>query len=535
MCPRRCAAIVGGVSGTTKITVTLELCVTGDCLTGTATNGDGEPRQFSGWLGLVAALDGLVPDRSDPATPTPWRKAMTAIDTTIGDVRLLRSRMRGDVIAPDEDRWDLARQAYNLTIDQRPELVAFPLDVDDVVEIVRFARARGFRVAPQRTGHNAAPLGPLENTILLKTDDLDTVEIDASALRARVGAGVKWESVVPRLSELGLAALHGSTPDVSIAGYGLGGGVGWYGRKHGLFTNSITAIELVTADGRLRRVDHEHEPELFWALRGGGGNFGVVTALEFRLFPISEVYAGALFFPWERSAEVLRAWREWTETVPDEVTSVGRILQFPPLDLVPELFRGKAFVIVHAYFVGSEADGAELVAPLRALGPVLDTVAMVPPVALSEMHMDLPDPVPYQGDHLVLGGLPAAAIDAFVAAAGPGSGSTVISAEIRHAGGALGRGGDGHGALDRLPGEFLYFGVGMVADEASAAILNDDLHRIADSLRPYRSGSYLNFEEGAVDTAAFYPEATYDRLRALKAQYDPEDLFRANHPIPPAS
>ena len=117
---------------------------------------------------------------------------------------------------------------------------------------------------------------------------------------------------MPRVSDLGMAVLHGSTPDVSIAGYGLGGGVGWYGRKHGLFTNSITAIELVTADGRLRRVDHEHEPELFWALRGGGGNFGVVTALEFRLFPISEVYAGALFFPWERSAEVLQAWLEWT-------------------------------------------------------------------------------------------------------------------------------------------------------------------------------------------------------------------------------
>ena len=223
-----------------------------------------------------------------------------------------------------------------------------------------------------------------------------------------MGAGVKWESVSPRVSDLGLAALHGSTPDVSIAGYGLGGGVGWYGRKHGLFTNSITAIELVTADGRLRRVDHDHEPELFWALRGGGGNFGVVTALEFRLFPISEVYAGALFFPWERSAEVLQAWLEWTQTVPDEVTSVGRILQFPPLEMVPRALRGKSFAVVHAYVLGSEAEGERLLAPLRALGPEIDTVAMVPPVALSEMHMDPPDPVPYSGEHLVLDRLPRA-------------------------------------------------------------------------------------------------------------------------------
>ncbi|HEY7537687.1 MAG TPA: FAD-binding oxidoreductase [Gaiellaceae bacterium] len=446
----------------------------------------------------------------------------------------LSERITGTVAFPDDPSWDAARQAYNLTIDQRPVAVAFPEDERDVQEIVRYATAHGLRIAPQRTGHNAAPLGSLDDTILLKTDRLDTVEIEAEALRARVGAGVKWESVVPRASELGLAVLHGSTPDVSIVGYGLGGGLGWYGRKHGLFTNSITAIELVTADGRLRRVDAGHEPELFWALRGGGGNFGIVTALEFKLFPISEVYAGALFFPWERSAEVLHAWLEWTQTVPDEVTSVGRIIQFPPLDEVPEPMRGRAFVIVHAYFLGSEAEGARLLAPLRALGPEIDTIAMVPPVALSEMHMDPPDPVPYLGEHLVLDRLPASAIDSFVAVAGPGSGSTLVSVEIRHAGGALGRGGADHGALDKLPGEYVYFGIGMVLDEASAAATRDDLHRVTGSLRPYRSGSYLNFEEEQADPASFYGEMTYRRLREVKAALDPGELFKANHEIPPA-
>ena len=283
---------------------------------------------------------------------------------------------------PDHPSWDEAREAYNLTVDQQPAAIAFPADARDVQEIVRYAAANGLRVAPQRTGHNASPITSLEDVVLLKTDRLDTVEIDAAALRARVGAGVKWESVVPRASELGLAALHGSTPDVSIVGYGLGGGVGWYGRKHGLFTNSITAIELVTADGRLQRVDADNDPELFWALRGGGGSFGVVTALEFRLFPIAEVYAGALFFPWERAAEVLHAWREWVETVPDEVTSVGRILQFPPLEAVPLAFRGKAFAVLHVYSLGTEKEGAERLAPLRALGPAVDTVRMVPPVEL---------------------------------------------------------------------------------------------------------------------------------------------------------
>jgi FAD/FMN-containing dehydrogenase len=402
---------------------------------------------------------------------------MTVVDPG-PQIIALSDRLRGSVVFPGDAGWDLARQAYNLTIDQRPVAVAFPADARDVQSIVAYARSAGLKIAAQRTGHNAAPLGPLENTILLKTDRLDAVEIDPEGMRARVGAGVKWESVVPRVSELGLAVLHGSTPDVSIAGYGLGGGVGWYARKHGLFTNSITAIELVTADGRLRLVDAHHEPELFWALRGGGGNFGIVTALEFRLFPISEVYAGALFFPWERSSEVLHAWHEWTETVPDEMTSVGRIMQFPPLDEVPEPLRGNAYVLVEAFFIGSEADGAKLLEPLRALGPVIDTVATVPPVALSEMHMDPPDPVPYAGEHLVLGDLPSAAIDQFVAAAGPGSGSTLVSAEIRHTGGALARGGDDHGALNRFPGSFLTFWVGIVLDDESARRTRADLHRV---------------------------------------------------------
>jgi FAD/FMN-containing dehydrogenase len=456
---------------------------------------------------------------------------MTVVESR-PEVRSLDQRLTGFVVDPDHDGWDLARQAYNLTIDQQPVAVAFPTNVKDVQTIVAYAKAGGLRVAAQRTGHNAAPLGPLDDTILLKTDALDSVEIDPVAMKARVGAGVKWESVVPRASELGLAGLHGSTPDVSIAGYGLGGGVGWYGRKHGLFTNSITAIELVTADGRRRLVDEDHEPELFWALRGGGGSFGVVTALEFRLFPISEVYAGLLFFPWERSREVLHAWHEWTDTVPDEMTSVGRLLQFPPLDEVPEPMRAKSFAVVEVFFLGSEADGAKLIEPLRTLGPVVDTVATVPPVALSQMHMDPPTPVPYRGEHLVLDKLPASAIDDFVAAAGPASGSTLVSAEIRHTGGALGRSGDGHGALDRLPGSFLTFWVGIAPDEAAERRTRADLRRVTASLQAHRAGRYLNFEETQTDPAGFYGAETYRRLRAMKTLVDPDELFRSNHPIP---
>ena len=332
----------------------------------------------------------------------------------------LQKRFKGALVEPGDPGWDAATQAFNTAFVQEPELVAVPADEQDVVTIVEYARANGLQVAPQRTGHNAEPLGAMDDVILVKTDALQGVELDVDRRIGRVRSGAKWGNVVPAASELGLAALHGSTPDVSVTGYSLGGGVGWYARKLGLSTNSVTAIELVTADGRLRRVDLDNDPELFWALRGGGGNFGLVTAVEFKLYPIPEVYAGVLFFPWERSSEVLHAWHAWTPTVPDEVTSVGRILQFPEFPDIPDPLRGGKFVVVEATVIGDEQEGAELLRPLRELGPAMDTFAMVPPVGIAELHMDPPDPVPYTGEGMMLGELSDATIDAFVAAAGPG-------------------------------------------------------------------------------------------------------------------
>jgi FAD/FMN-containing dehydrogenase len=459
---------------------------------------------------------------------------MTLLQTEMADIglRALRTRFKGAVIEPGGDGWDAATQAYNLAFVQEPTLVAVPADEQDVVTIVNFARERGLQVAAQRTGHNAQPLGAMDDVILVKTDALQGVEIDVERRVARVAAGSKWGDVVPRASELGLAALHGSTPDVSVAGYSLGGGVGWYARKLGLSANSVRAIELVTADGRLRRVDAEHDPDLFWALRGGGGNFGIVTALEVELYPIAEVYAGVLFFPWERSAEVLHAWLEWTATVPDEVTSVGRILQFPPLPELPEFLRGQNFVVVEAVVIGDEAYGAELLGPLRELGPAVDTFAMQPPVGISELHMDPPEPIPYTGDGMMLGDLPGEAIDRFVAAAGPGSGSTLVSAEIRHLGGALARSGAHHGALDTFDAPFLTFAVGMVFDDETYRLNREHIASVRRAFAPYDTGrEYLNFTEDEADPARFFTQRAYDRLREVKAAIDPENVFRANHPI----
>ena len=191
----------------------------------------------------------------------------------------------------------------------------------------------------------------------------------------RVGAATRWEAVTPRLSELGLAGLHGSSPDVGIVGYSLLGGIGWLARKHGMQANAVTAIELVTADGRLVRADHENEPELFWALRGGGGNYGVVTSVEFEVQPVSELYAGAMFFPVDRIAEVLHTWTSLLPSFPDEMTTWASVIHFPPFPEIPEVVRGQSFIIVLVAFLGDEVEGARMLQPIRDLGPAMDTLA----------------------------------------------------------------------------------------------------------------------------------------------------------------
>ena len=295
-----------------------------------------------------------------------------------------------------------------------------PETPDDVIAAIAYARARGLRVAPQGTGHNAGPLGSLADTQLLRTDAMRGVRIDPSRRIARVQAGALWLDVVEAAAAHGLAALAGSSPDVGVVGYTLGGGVSWLGRRYGLAASHVEAIELVTADGRHRRVDHAHEPDLFWALRGGGGDFGVVTAIELRLLPMTHAYAGILSYPITRAHEVLHAWRELTQAQPpEELTTVGRFLQLPPIPEIPEPVRGKSFVVVEAYHVGDAAQADELLAPLRALGPVNDTVQTVPMPALSHIHMDPEQPVPGFSDGMLLGELPTtAAVDAIVAAAG---------------------------------------------------------------------------------------------------------------------
>ena len=297
-------------------------------------------------------------------------------------------------MVPGSPGWDDARRAWNLTVDQQPDAVFMPANAEEVAAAVPAARAAGLRVAVQATGHGAGPRRNLEGTLLINTSRMRGASVDPASRTARVEAGAQWRDVAPLAAEGGLAALHGSAPDVGVVGYTLGGGVGWLGRRYGLAANSVTAIEVVTAAREAVRADADTEPELFWALRGGGGNFGVVTALEFRLYPVESLNAGWLVWPWEEARRVLARWAEWTDTVPEEVTSVGRILQLPPLPDLPEAFRGRKLVVLDAAILADEDEAARLLAPLRELGPELDTFAQGPATALSELHMDPPEPVP---------------------------------------------------------------------------------------------------------------------------------------------
>jgi FAD/FMN-containing dehydrogenase len=457
---------------------------------------------------------------------------MAVIHESSTELRTLKALSSGAVVSPSDSGYDEARAAWNLAADQRPAAVAMPENDTDVAFAIAYAREAGLRVSVQGTGHNPLPLGDMSGSILIRTHRMRQVEIDPAARRARVQAGAIWSDVAGPANAHGLAALVGSSPDVGVVGYSLGGGIGYLGRKHGIATNSVTAIELVTADGEHVRADASHDPDLFWALRGGGGNFGVVTAMEFTLYPVSSLYGGWLIWPWEQSHEVLSRWAEWTRTTPDEITSMARIMQLPPIPDVPEMLRGRQIVVVSAAVLGTREDGEWLLGPMRDLKPEIDTFAEMEPLGLSYLHGDPETPVPVLSDTRVIDDLPADAVDAFVAKAGPDAGTALLMAELRQMGGAFGRSGEGHGALDRIDGGYVAFAGGMPIDEAVGAKVERDSRELMEAMDAYGHGrSYSNFAERPVDAGDFYPDDVYTRLREVRARVDPDGLLRANHEI----
>jgi len=442
----------------------------------------------------------------------------------------LRGRIRGPVFLPGDPEWDVHRRAWQLLADQRPAAIVVPADAADVAAAVVAAGKLGLSVAPQATGHAAGAIGCLEGTILLRTSGLGGIEVDPATARMRVGAGVVWADAVAAAAEHGLAGLAGMAPSVGVAGYSLGGGLGWFARSHGLAANSIRSIDIVDARGRTLRIDDAHHPDLFWAARGGNAPV-IVTAIELQLYPIDEVWAGGMLWPIERAADVAHAWREWIATVPETVTSLARVLRYPPLPEIPEIVRGRSFVAVEAAIQEDATTVAGLLEPLRALAPEVDSVRPMPPAELASVHGDPVDPVPAYGDAIVLSEISADCIDALVTVALAPSSAALVAIEVRQLGGMLTPGRAHGGAVSSIPAAGLVHVVSMVPGPDALARVRDAVSLVLEALRPYASETTVkNFAEAPADPESLYGPAL-ERLRGVAAEWDPAGLIRLAHPL----
>ena len=441
----------------------------------------------------------------------------------------------GAVHLPGDPAYDAARLPWNVALDQRPAAVSVPRTVADVQLVVRAAAAEGLRVAPQSTGHNAGPLVArgLDDVVLLRMHELRGVSVDPARRIVRVEGGALWIDATEPAADHGLAALHGSSPDVGITGYTLGGGIGWYARKLGLASNSLAAVELITAEGEHVRASATENRELFWALRGGGGSFGVVTALELRLFPVETAYAGMLVWDRSHADRVLRRYADWASDAPDAVSTSFRFLNLPPLPDIPEPLRGRSLVVIDGAVLDCDAQARAVIEPLRALRPEIDTFDRIPARALPRIHMDPEGPTPGVSGSALIDGLTDEAIETLLGEVGPGSTSSLLSTELRQLGGALGRPATNGGALQSLDADFALFAVAVAPTPEMAAQGHQDARRLTEAMRPWTARqTYLNFAEDQTDVRSAFDELTWLQLKGIRSAYDPEDRFAANHRVP---
>ena len=443
----------------------------------------------------------------------------------------LRAALGDRVLLPGDTGFDAARTPWNVAVAQRPFAVALPESADDVVDIVRAATLSGLRIAPQSTGHAAGALADtdLAHTVLVSLRGLRGVVVDPESRTARVLGGSLWNDVLEAAAPHGLTALHGSAGDVSVVGYSLSGGLSFYARGRGLAVNAVRAVEVVIADGSIVRASADQNADLFWALRGGSGAFGVVVAVEIDLLPVADVFAGMLLWDAARAADVSHAWAEWTLSVPETVTTTLRIMNFPPMPELPPFLSGRSVVVIDGAIEETDAAASALLEPLRALQPEIDTFARIPAPALLGVHMDPPEPTPSVTWHAMLAELTAGAVDAFVAAARtPG----IFVQELRHLGGAAGRRPAAGGAIASLDGDYLVHSIAVVPAPEAAGAATAAVRAGVEALAEWRADALaLTFIDapGADRALAFGPAWT--RLRLLKLACDPANLFAAARPV----
>ncbi|MFC0505123.1 FAD-binding oxidoreductase [Micromonospora costi] len=455
------------------------------------------------------------------------------------DLGRLAAEVAGPVSLPGDEAYAAETATWNTSLVQRPAVAVGAASAADVQAAVRFADANGLPVAVVATGHGAVV--PADGSIMINLRRMNSVNVDAESRTATIGAAVTAQHLIDAAAAAGLALPTGSSPNVGVVGYALGGGISpTLGRQYGFAADHVHGAEIVLSDGSLRRIDADHEPDLFWAIRGGMGNFGVVTSLTMELVPVTRLYGGGLYFAGEHVEQVVHAFRRLVADAPQELSVSLAFVRQPSSPSVPEPLRGRFTVHVRIAYLGTAVQGQRLVADLRAAAPaLLDTVTEMPYTGVGGIHADPPGPAPTYEMSALLRDFPAEAAQALIATAGPGVDTPVGLVEIRQLGGALAREPRVPNAVGNRDAAFQLsaaaFGAPGMAEEFRAP-----LAALADATAPWATGrQQANFLTGYDTTveavARAYDPETYRRLAEVKAAFDPRNMFRVNHNIAPRS
>jgi FAD/FMN-containing dehydrogenase len=455
------------------------------------------------------------------------------------DVNELSKMFHGRLVRSGDGDYEASRKVWNGLIDRRPALIAQCADEDDIVRAVGFARDRNLVVAVRGGGHNVAGFGTCDDGLVVDLSPMKRVTVDADARTARAQGGVTWGEFDEATQAKALATTGGLVSTTGIAGFTLGGGIGWLMRKCGLTLDNLLAVDLVTADGRRVTASAQEHPDLFWGVRGGGGNFGVVTSFTYRLHPVGpQVYGGAMFYPVATAGRLLRFYRDWVRTAPDELTTLVVFLTAPPAPFIPTSVHGTSMVAIALCYCGPAEQGEAVLKPLRDVAtPAVDLVGPIPYTALQKMFDDTaPKGILTYWKTAYLRGLDDAAIDSVIEQAGRMR-SPMSAVHIHHVEGAVNRLSADATAFGHRDAPFILNIVGMWASAE-----DNDQHvawtrEFARAVEPFSTGAaYVNFlgDEGEARVKASYGDAKYARLVALKNTYDPKNLFRLNQNIRPS-
>jgi FAD/FMN-containing dehydrogenase len=444
----------------------------------------------------------------------------------------------GRFLQPGDPGYDEAREVANGMFDRRPAAIACCTSPADVATALRVAREAGLDVTVRGGGHGATGSAVVDGALEIDCAPMKRIEVDADARRAVAGAGVIWRELDAATQEHGLAVTGGRVSNTGIAGLTLGSGSGWLERAFGLTADNLLAATVVTADGRVVRASADENPDLFFALRGGGGNFGVVCEFELALHPLGPIIAGGMIVhPIERAAEVMRAYRDWIEQAPDEVGGALALIAIPPAPFVTPEMVGRPALGIIATHTGTPEEGMEALAPLKELGePLIDLMAPMPYVAIQQL-LDEGNPWGARAyfKAAFMSDLPDAAIDELVALCQQ-SPSPLTALLLQPLGGAFARVPEDETALGNRDTKWVWHALATWTDARDDAANLEFARRVGATMEPYsRQAVHPNFvsDTGAARVRAFYTERTWERLVAAKRRWDPDNVFRHNQNVPP--